>query len=1268
MESSADPELNLQLHRELARKHWQHFGQSGELEELDKAILHSRIALRLCPEEHPDCSKILSNLGSFLLMQFERSGRIEDLEEAIAHHRAALKFCPDSHSDRCSFLANLAVSLATRFEQHGRSADLDEAIEHHRAALERFPAAHLNRPLSLSKLARSLQARFERLGNTADLDEAIECHSTTLKLCPNGYPNRSSILNDLARSLQTRYDEHGRAADLDEAAKHYRTSLELCQDNHRDLPMTLNNLATSLSSQFEQHREIANLNEAIKHHRTALELCPVNNSNRPMFLSNLANSLRIRFERHGQTADIEEAIEMHRAALDLRPEGHPNRFSSLNNLAISMATRFEQHGRTADLDKAIEHHRAALELCQDNNPDRCMTLNNLANSLENRFEQHGQISDLDEAIEYHRAAIELCPDKHSNRPMLLSILANSLRTRFVRHGQTADLNEAIEHHRAALQLRPEGHPNRFTSLNNLASSLRLGFAHRGQIADLDEAIEYHRAALELCSNGHSNRAISLNNLAGSLQTRFDYHGHTADLNEAIEYHRAAVELCPDNHADRPMLLNNLALSLRARFGQHGRTVDLDEAIDLHHAALGLCLDGHHNRSTFLNNLGISLLDRFSQHGRPIDLDEAIKHQRAALELRPRPHYNCSTTLNNLAISLAIPSLRRRFEQYGQTKDLDMAIEHHRTALELCSAGRPDHSASLRNFAFSLLCRFEKFGSIDDFQECIKSLERAAEHKFSSYVMRLNIAGIWAALARSHAHPTASRAYNVAMLLLQRALVVDPTLHTQYDFLEGKDTYKTLTFDAASHAIEGDRLEQAVEILEQGRGLLWSQMRSFRTPLDQLAEINRELADRFRNVSRQLENLATSSTVLHSNSIATESGPSALDIDGERRLFEEKLKSKRQLSSEQEGIINEIRQIPGFENFLTATPFKVLQQAASEGPVVVVNHCKYRSDALIMLSREERPVVCVPLDGEFYQDSIHLCRELIETRTGHGANSPRYDEILRRAMKTLWDRVVSKVVEKLRELGIAEGSRIWWCPTSVLSALPFHAAGPFEDVDGTSVYLLDKYISSYTPTLGALINAQTCGNGDEPAALVIGDTSLPSAREEIRKIKNSGIQPKLLSSTASHNAVIKALQKSTWVHFVCHGNLNPKPFKSSFKLSDRGLTLLDIVQANLPNAQFAFLSACHTAEQPHNIAHDEVLHLAAAMQFSGFRSVIGSMWELLDEDGPFLARTVYEYMCNCDEGETKYKRAAAGLREAAVALKARDDIGTERWVNLIHIGA
>lgn len=116
-------------------------------------------------------------------------------------------------------------------------------------------------------------------------------------------------------------------------------------------------------------------------------------------------------------------------------------------------------------------------------------------------------------------------------------------------------------------------------------------------------------------------------------------------------------------------------------------------------------------------------------------------------------------------------------------------------------------------------------------------------------------------------------------------------------------------------------------------------------------------------------------------------------------------------------------------------------------------------------------------------------------------------------------------------------------------------------------------------------------------------------------------------------------------------------------------MLDIVRANVPNAEFAFLSACHSAEQTPTGAQDEVLHLAAAMQFCGFLSVIGTMWELNDTDGPEFTKTVYDRMIEkLGKEEVRCKRAAGALRDAALELRVHKNIATESWVNFVHIGA
>ena len=73
-----------------------------------------------------------------------------------------------------------------------------------------------------------------------------------------------------------------------------------------------------------------------------------------------------------------------------------------------------------------------------------------------------------------------------------------------------------------------------------------------------------------------------------------------------------------------------------------------------------------------------------------------------------------------------------------------------------------------------------------------------------------------------------------------------------------------------------------------------------------------------------------------------------------------------------------------------------------------------------------------------------------------------------------------------------------------------------------------------------------------------------------------------------------------------------------------------------------------------------------------------MWQLLDRDGPFFAGDVYGYMMrDLEEGEIRFKQAAAAVRAAALRLRGLGDDGpngmgvevkVERWVNLVHIGA
>ena len=111
-----------------------------------------------------------------------------------------------------------------------------------------------------------------------------------------------------------------------------------------------------------------------------------------------------------------------------------------------------------------------------------------------------------------------------------------------------------------------------------------------------------------------------------------------------------------------------------------------------------------------------------------------------------------------------------------------------------------------------------------------------------------------------------------------------------------------------------------------------------------------------------------------------------------------------------------------------------------------------------------------------------------------------------------------------------------------------------------------------------------------------------------------------------------------------------------------------MRSRLPTAKFAFLSACHTAELTDGSIADEVLHLTAAMQHCGFRSVVGTMWAMADRDGRDVAEHVYKSIFfGGNERIPYYERSAKALRDTVQRLRREKRVRMERWVNFVHYG-
>ncbi|KAG1776821.1 CHAT domain-containing protein [Suillus placidus] len=120
------------------------------------------------------------------------------------------------------------------------------------------------------------------------------------------------------------------------------------------------------------------------------------------------------------------------------------------------------------------------------------------------------------------------------------------------------------------------------------------------------------------------------------------------------------------------------------------------------------------------------------------------------------------------------------------------------------------------------------------------------------------------------------------------------------------------------------------------------------------------------------------------------------------------------------------------------------------------------------------------------------------------------------------------------------------------------------------------------------------------------------------------------------------------------------------MRDEHLTLLDIMEKHIPHAEFAFLSACHTAVGDEQTP-DEVIHLAAGLQFSGFKSVVGSLWQVDDAVTKDVVKAFYEHLLDDleDGGVMDCTKAAWALNRATNAVKTV--VPLERRMVFIHIG-
>ncbi|KZV64443.1 hypothetical protein PENSPDRAFT_615379 [Peniophora sp. CONT] len=1196
----------------------------------------------------------LAERGCSLFEHFQRQDDLESLGHAIDAQQRALKLMHEGHTQKLSTLCGLGLSLWYRFNRLGEFCDIEDAIAAERLAVELTPEGHPERSIRLDNLAASLHSRFERLGDLRDIEDSITGGRLAVELTPVDHPERSIRLANLALYLCARYIRLDDIHDIEDAIAAGRLAVELTPEGHSERSMRLSNLALSLWSRFNRLGDIRDLEDMIVAERLVLDLTPEDHPDRPLRLDNLAASLHSRFERLGELRDIEDSITGGKLAVELTPEGHPERSRRLANLALSLWSRFNRLGEIRDIEDAIAAGRLAAELTPEGHSERSMRLSNLGTSLWSRFNRLGDIRDLEDAIAAERLVLDLTPEGHPDRPLRLDNLASSLWSRFERLGELRDIEDVITRRRLAIELTPEDHPERSVRLANLALSMWSRFNRLGEIRDIEDAIAAGKLAVERTPEGHPDRPFRLSNLAVSLHSRFEALGELRDLEDAITGRRLAVELTPVDHPERPRRLSNLTLSLWSRFNRLGEIRDIEDAITAGKLAVELSPEGHPDRPAQLDNLAVSLHSRFERLGEIRDIEDSITGKRLAIELMPEGHPDQSRRLYNLGMSL-----KALFKLVPSKVRFDTAFNTFMKAT-IPPLGNPTtrlHSA----------------------QECVSMLSEHPEFSSAESVLA--------------AHSQIIQIFPEIMWLghsIERRYKESAQLGTEVNA-------------AISAFIRFHSRYQAIELMEAGRSLVWSQMFSFRVPLDDLEKVHPNLAAELRKISLELQRsgsvIPRSSTLHGHHHLAAEPLLTLPQLDSAHRAVPA-ADRYRQFALDYQDTLKNIRGQEGFEDFLRLPSITSLMPSieALDGPVVFINVHSSSCDALALFPNGAVRHIALPDLTEAGARILHSTwTKLLVSSNVRSRGIVQLDTLVSDGRCTnmfgivlwkIWIWIVRPILQALDFMKDTHPGRlphITWCPTGPVTQLPLHAAGVYDfSQTARSQRVYNFVVSSYTPSLSALLRSREALSArpppSRPNVLVVAQPATPMYAplphtlregERVGSVITDSVPTLLVDKAATVERTIAAMRESNWVHMACHGYQDTEnPTQSAFALVDGPLTLYALMGETADNAELAFLSACQTALGDEKNPEESV-HLAAGMLAVGFKGVIATMWSIGDADAPLVVEAYYKKLLELrSSGDLAkgYTGAAYALHEAARVL--REDVGEHnfvRWAPFVHFG-
>ncbi|MTD57552.1 CHAT domain-containing protein [Amycolatopsis pithecellobii] len=1194
--------------------------------------------------------------------KFERTGDPSHILDREATAEAAELLAQLGNATDIAVISVAASFYEARFQVRPRS---DEGAADGSTAVTLYAQLYPTHPELVPELYRDFLeknwARIERSAGTANDDLMRDARA--------------------AQQLFTRDPASRTRADLEEALALQRRALRLLPAVHPGYAATLSEKAVVLVMLCDESADPRPLlEEAEASHREALAAAPPGHASRATILCNFGLFLKKWYIQTNLAEVPAEAVRVGRELVDLVEPDQPDALTMLYGLGDALRELFELSGE-ADL---LEVSLALLTKSVDAYPPFSPGLSSIFFAISRAqfalYQVNGDQQLLSDAASAAVGAATIAPHEQPD-PAAFAHHAMTVQRELYRvRNDTDALADAVRHGQTALRLTPKTDPNHAVYQDNLLHVLMDQYSVTKEVSLLQRAAAAGRDGVAAAAPDHPARGLLLHDLSYVLYVLYQAEPSMGVLREAIRTAREAIAAGPADAPDRAGNLVTLGAMLRILFTRTGEVAAVHEAIEVTSRALDALPAGTPKRAQYLGNLAMIRFALFEQQPDTVPsvtnpttavLAQAIAEAREALA--GSTGAELTRNRSNLSVLLAAA---------GTDEALSEALALAREATVALPQGAEDTGVMFAQLGRCLRLSVERSGNlalVGEARKAFTTAERASRAAQLRIWAKRQIA--WADLTEDDPG-AAMRAYGDAIDLLTE--VSAPRFWRQ-DRQAGLAGLSGLAAEAATAAIRAGDPAQAVDLLERARGTLLAEAMGWRGDQAELAARAPELAEEYAKLRDSLE-LAeefnhTPPVILEVPGLdAPVWKPEGIEFD--RDGSPEQLAAwitawRRELERWRDDLLGRIRAVDGLADFQRAPS----TGEPPAGPVVMIAVSEYGAHALIVTDEPPRVVPLPGLTPEKVREQVdRLLRVTGDAPGRSAAERMRAQRDLSDLVGWLWDVVAEPVLDELGFTGPADrdGPRVWWCPAGELALLPIHAAGHHDrEADGAPPTVLDRVVSSYTPTLRALRHARAVEPPEDTAAgaLIVampqtpGAAPLPGVLAEAARIEALVPGSRMLTGPAATTAAVSEGLRSHWIaHLACHGiNDRSNPDASRLLLHDHEENPFTVHRAGTTrpgSAGLAYLSACSTTQSSPWLA-DEALHITSAFQLAGYPHVIGTLWPVGDAVATRVAGEVYTTLT--EGGTPQPDRSPYALHEAIRRLRDDYVASPSLWAAHIHAG-